>query len=149
VLELSSGVLNLGPDQEMKENEANPLYLEYRVQPGIVDLDHLELVALKRVGKSSWMPHFRLIPPTQSPLRLPPKASPHTQEHVKPPERRLKVNRGDTRKGSKAHRQSFAPAPAHSEVAAGVPQSPKMPLGFWGRFITKIRKALTKTRRGR
>jgi len=34
---------------------------EYRVQPGIIDLEHLELVALKRVAKSSYMPHFRLI----------------------------------------------------------------------------------------
>jgi hypothetical protein len=35
------------------------------VQPGIIDLNHLELVALKRVSKSSWMPHFRLISPHQ------------------------------------------------------------------------------------
>lgn len=39
----------------------DPSYREYCVQPGVIDLDHLELVALKRVSKSSWMPHFRKI----------------------------------------------------------------------------------------
>jgi len=53
--------LNLGLYQEMAEKEADPSYQEYRVQPGVIDLDHLELVALKRVSKQSWMPHFRLI----------------------------------------------------------------------------------------
>lgn len=41
----------------------NPDHAKYCVQPGKVDLDHLELVALVRVSKDSWMPHFRLIVP--------------------------------------------------------------------------------------
>ena len=51
----------LGLDQEMQGKDADPAYRKYRVQPGIIDLDHMELVALKRVSKHSWMPHFRLI----------------------------------------------------------------------------------------
>jgi len=65
VSDFNSGVLNHVPDQEMKGKEANPSYLEYRVQPGVIDLDHLELVALERITDSSWMPHFRLITPSQ------------------------------------------------------------------------------------
>ena len=60
-------MLNFGFDQEMRFKEADRSYWKYRIQPGIIDLEHLELVALKRVTKSSWMPHFRLIPP--SPLQ--------------------------------------------------------------------------------
>jgi len=49
-----------------KEGELpDPSYMKYRVKPGTIDIDHLELVALKRVSKSSWMPHFRLIAPPQ------------------------------------------------------------------------------------
>lgn len=54
-------MLNLGLNQKMKEAVANPLYLRYRVQPGIIDFDRLELVALQRVSQGSWMQHFRLI----------------------------------------------------------------------------------------
>ncbi|KAF9784370.1 hypothetical protein BJ322DRAFT_1109090 [Thelephora terrestris] len=49
--------------EEMESKEANPSYYKYRVQPGVIDMDHLELVALKRVAKASYMPHFRLITP--------------------------------------------------------------------------------------
>ena len=41
----------------------DPDHARYRIQPGTVDLDHLELVALVRVSRGSWMPHFRLIVP--------------------------------------------------------------------------------------
>lgn len=58
-------MLNLGLDQEMQGKEVDPSYSGYRGQPGIVDLEHLELVALKRVAESSYMPHFRLISPSQ------------------------------------------------------------------------------------
>ena len=51
---------------------ADPLHPEYRIQPGIVDFDHLELVALVKVARSSWMPHFRLIAPSlQSGVYIP------------------------------------------------------------------------------
>jgi len=56
-------VLNIGLNQEMEGMKANPSYREFRAQPGVIDMDHLELVALKRVSKYSWMPHFRLITP--------------------------------------------------------------------------------------
>ena len=61
-------MLNLGLNQEMQGKAANPSHWEYRVQPGVIDLEHLELVALQRISKSSWMPHFRLIasPPQAS-----------------------------------------------------------------------------------
>jgi len=55
-------MLNYGLNQEMRGEAADPSYWEYRAQPGVVDVAHLELVALKRVSVSSWMPHFRLIP---------------------------------------------------------------------------------------
>ena len=71
-------MLNLALNQEMGREEADRTYWGYRVQPGIIDLEHLELVALKRVSKSSWMPHFRLIPSSPpldvSPPPLPPAA---------------------------------------------------------------------------
>ena len=160
---LSSDVLNLGPDQEMKGKEADPSYLEYRVQPGIIDLDHLELVALERIATSTWMPHFRLTDPFQSPRPLSTTTSSRTQEHAKPPERGPKANRGETKKGSKAHKRDSAPGLAHpaeiftavharsprpgpGEVTAEVPRSPKMPLGFWGRLIIRIRIVVTKCR---
>jgi len=38
-------------------------HVKYCVQPGKIDLEHLELVALVRVSRDSWMPHFRLIVP--------------------------------------------------------------------------------------
>ena len=40
---------------------ADPSYRQYCVQPGVMDFNRLELVALKRVAQSSYMPHFRLI----------------------------------------------------------------------------------------
>jgi len=49
--------------EEMRDEVADPQHLHYRFQPGIIDLDHLELVALKRVCKYSYMPHFRLVAP--------------------------------------------------------------------------------------
>jgi len=57
-------ILTLGLNQEMEGEAADPSHPEYRVQPGVIDLDHLELVGLKRASKSSYMPHFRLIPPS-------------------------------------------------------------------------------------
>lgn len=54
-------MLNLNLNQEMEGVVANPLYLRYRVQRGIIGIDQLELVALQNVSKGSWMPHFRLI----------------------------------------------------------------------------------------
>jgi len=56
-------MLTLGSNQEMQNKEGDPSHQEYRVKPGIIDYNHLELVALKRVAKSSYMPHFRLIAP--------------------------------------------------------------------------------------
>ena len=157
-------MLNLGPDQEIKWKEADPSYLEYRVWPGIIDLDHLELVALEIIAKSTWMPRFRLIDQYQSPRPLSPTTSARTREHVKPPERRPKTTRGETEKGSRAYKRDPAPdlvhpeettteadtrspRPGPEEVTAEVPQSPKMPLGFWERLIIRIRKAATKTQR--
>ena len=37
-------------DQETKGKEADPSHPEYRVQPGVIGLDHLELVALERTS---------------------------------------------------------------------------------------------------
>jgi len=62
----SGSVLSLESYQDMEGKNADPSFWDYRVQSGVIDLDHLELVALKRVSKSSWMPHFRLITPPQS-----------------------------------------------------------------------------------
>ena len=45
----------------MKDKVADPPDDEHRVRPGVVDIEHLELVALKRASKSSYMPYFRLI----------------------------------------------------------------------------------------
>jgi len=56
-------MLNIGLNQQMQGKEADPAYLEYRAEPGTIDLDHLELVALKRVAVGLWMPYFRLITP--------------------------------------------------------------------------------------
>ena len=63
----SSGVPDLGLNQEMKGKEADPSHLEYRIQPGIIDLDHLGLVVPKKIAKSTRMPYFRLIDPSQLP----------------------------------------------------------------------------------
>ena len=57
----SGGVLNYRLHQEMQGKAADPLHLKYHAQPGVVDVAHLELAALRRVSVSSWMPHFRLI----------------------------------------------------------------------------------------
>ena len=59
-------ILTLGLNQEMEGKTADPSHPEFRVQPGVIDLDHLELVALERTSRSSYMPHFRLIPPSKS-----------------------------------------------------------------------------------
>lgn len=69
-LEVTSNIWNVWRhanselNQEMEGKEADSSYLMYRVQPGIIDLNHLELVALENVSRGSWMPHFRLIPPS-------------------------------------------------------------------------------------
>lgn len=60
-------MLTLRFDQEVRDEVADPSYQCYCFQPGVVDLDHLELVALRRVCKYLYMPHFRLIAPFQSP----------------------------------------------------------------------------------
>jgi hypothetical protein len=65
VFRLRGDALILVFDQEMKGKEADRSYYEYRVQSGVIDMDHLELVGLKRVAKASYMPHFRLITPPQ------------------------------------------------------------------------------------
>lgn len=78
------------------------------------------------------------------------------------------MSQGDTREVSKAHKRGPIPGPVHPAegtskareqssipgpalpaevVTAEAPQSPKMPLGFWDRFIARIRKAVTKSRR--
>lgn len=49
--------------EEMRDKTPDPSYTEYRSQPGVIDIDHLELVALKRVSMHSYIPHFRLITP--------------------------------------------------------------------------------------
>jgi len=59
-------MLTLGLNQEMQSKDVDPSHQEYRVKPGLIDLNHLELVALKRVAKSSYMPHFRLITPSHA-----------------------------------------------------------------------------------
>ena len=41
-----------------------PIWEKYCFQQGVVDADHLQLVALERVSQSSWMLHLRLIPPS-------------------------------------------------------------------------------------
>jgi len=64
VFGLSNNMLTIGSNQEMQGKEANPAHLEYRVQHGTIDVDHLALVALKRVAVGLWMPYFRLITPT-------------------------------------------------------------------------------------
>jgi hypothetical protein len=70
----------------MSSKEADRTYWKYRIQPGIIDLNHLELVALKRVSKSSWMPHFRLIPPRQK-AKVPAPVTPGTSAGVvRPPQ---------------------------------------------------------------
>lgn len=58
---LCGGSLTLGINQEMREEVADPSYQRYGFQPGVIDVYHLELVALKRVCKYSYMPHFRLM----------------------------------------------------------------------------------------
>ena len=163
------GALNLELNQEMETKEADPAHLEYRVLPGIIDLDHLELVALKRVSKSSWMPHLRLIAPSDSP-RLPlPATSFHTRERVGPPQRGPKVSCSNTMEWPGAYERSSVRGPAYpgvviaevyersptpgpeqleEEVTAEVVQPPKTHLGIWGRFFVRMRKAATKLRRG-
>jgi len=49
----------------MEGREPDPMHSKYSVQPGILDLNHLELVALVRVSRGSLMPHFRSIPPSR------------------------------------------------------------------------------------
>jgi len=58
---LSGGTLKLILNQEMEGKVADRMYPEYRIRRGIIDLDHLELVALVKVAKDAWMPHFRRI----------------------------------------------------------------------------------------
>jgi len=48
----------------MEGEMPGPSHREYSLQPGIVDIDHLELVALTRSAGALWMPHFRLITPS-------------------------------------------------------------------------------------
>jgi len=54
-------MLTLELNQETVVTQPHP---EYLVQHAIVDLDHLELVALEKVAKSSFIPHFHLIAPS-------------------------------------------------------------------------------------
>jgi len=162
---LNSGVLNLGSDQEMKGKEADPSHLEHRAQHGVADLDLLELVALERISKSSWMPHFRSTTTPQQPRCLSPTTSSHTREHVEPPERRPEAKPRRDLEGVKnasaglwagpgpPRRVNHGIACAVSQTGPGrgnpgSSQSPKIPLGFWGRLIIRIRRAVTKTQRG-
>ena len=59
---LSGSVLNSGLNQEKEGEVPDPLHQKYALQPGIIDIDHLELVAL--TSGSQWVPHFRLITPS-------------------------------------------------------------------------------------
>ena len=96
----------------MGVKDADPAYWEYRVQPGIIDLDHLELVALKRVSKSLWMPHFRLINPSSLLRSRPPITYFRTLERVNPPQQVQRVS-PDIVEGSEAHEQSSVPGQVH------------------------------------
>ena len=49
----------------MEGRIGDPIHAKYCVRPGVIDLDHLELVALVKVTRGSWMPHFRLITPSR------------------------------------------------------------------------------------
>jgi len=58
----------------MEGEVPNVLHRKYALQPGIVDVDHLELVALTGAAGSLWVPHFRLITPSlQSGVYIPQK----------------------------------------------------------------------------
>ena len=118
-------MLNLRLNQEMQGKDPDPTYWEYRVQPGIIDLNHLELVALKRVSKASWMPHFRLVDPSRS-IRCPsPTTYSHAQEHVSPSHREPNVSQVDITEGSGVHERSSALGPANpAERATTEEQSP-------------------------
>ena len=106
-------MLNLRMDQKMEGKEVDLSHLEYRIQPGVIDLDHLELVALKRVSKSSWIPHFRLIsPPTRANLSAPPRRL--TREHVELPQQGPNAGQSNTREGSEVGRRSSGSGSAHS-----------------------------------
>ena len=50
--------------QKMDGVAPEPIWEEYCIKQGVVDADHLQLVALERVSQSSWMLHLRLIPPS-------------------------------------------------------------------------------------
>lgn len=45
----------------------DPMWEKYCFRQGVVDAEHLQLVALERVSQSSWMLHLRLIPPAVPP----------------------------------------------------------------------------------
>jgi hypothetical protein len=45
----------------------DPIWEKYCFRRGVVDADHLQLVALERVSQSSWMLHLRLTPPSAPP----------------------------------------------------------------------------------
>jgi len=45
----------------MEEGIPDQMCPAYRVRPGVIDVNHLELVALVKVARGSWMPHFRQI----------------------------------------------------------------------------------------
>ena len=50
--------------QKMDGVAPEPIWEKYCFQQGVVDADHLQLVALERVSQSSWMLHLRLISPS-------------------------------------------------------------------------------------
>ena len=106
-------MLNLGLNQEMEGKEADPSYPEYRIQPGVADLDNLELIALKRVAKSSWIPHFRMISsPTRIDLPVPSRHP--AREHVEFPQQGPNAGQNNTREGSEVGRRSSGSGSAHS-----------------------------------
>jgi hypothetical protein len=45
-----------------------PMWGKYSFRQGVVDADHLQLVALERVSQSSWILHLRLTPPADPAL---------------------------------------------------------------------------------
>jgi len=94
----------------MEGKDADPAYREYRVQPGTIDLNHLELVALKRVSKSSWMPHLRLIDPSRPLGYASPITSSNTQERARQVQT---LSRGDVIERSKGHEWSSVPCLVH------------------------------------
>lgn len=142
-------MLNLELNQEMERKEAGPSHQENRAQHGAIRLVQLELIALKRVSQSSWAPQVRLITPPRPLLRCPsPTATSIVRERVEPLHQEPEVSHGDTRELPKAPRRSSRPRRARSAKEAAQDKAPGTTwtrLSFWKKFVTRVRKALTKS----